>query len=132
MDGSPIWPTTIAGWAIVKKANETYDKAIALAYKSLTVNPNDPTTRVNLGTYYVKKGDSARGLKFITEVIAKNPSDDRATCTTRPLRMRLPGTEGRGTAGAGKGVQGGVSAAVRQGRSGSAKACGGCRDSRHW
>jgi serine/threonine protein kinase/tetratricopeptide (TPR) repeat protein len=58
-----------------QKATETYDKAIALAYKSLTVNPNETSTRLNLGTYYVKKGDSARGLKFIAEVIAKYPSD---------------------------------------------------------
>ncbi len=58
-----------------KQANETYDKAIALAYKSLSVNPNDPTTKVNLGTYYVKKGDFAQGLTFIKEVLGKNPDD---------------------------------------------------------
>ena len=58
-----------------KEANDTYDKAIELAYKSLTVNPNDAATKVNLGTYYAKKGDFAQGLKFINEVLAKNPDD---------------------------------------------------------
>ena len=58
-----------------KEANETYDKAIELAYKSLTVNPNDAATRVNLGTYYAKKGEFAQGLKFIDDVLAKNPDD---------------------------------------------------------
>jgi serine/threonine protein kinase/tetratricopeptide (TPR) repeat protein len=58
-----------------QQANETYDKAIALAYKGLQVNPNDPATRVNLGTYYAKKGDFAQGLKFIDDVLAKNPGD---------------------------------------------------------
>jgi tetratricopeptide (TPR) repeat protein len=58
-----------------QQANETYDKAIALAYKALQVNPSDPATRLNLGTYYAKKGDFAQGLKFIDDVLAKNPGN---------------------------------------------------------
>jgi len=61
-----------------QKATETYDKAIQLAYKGLTVNPNDTATRLNLGTYYAKKGDFAQGLKFINEVLAKDSSDPNA------------------------------------------------------
>ena len=61
-----------------QKATETYDKAIQLAYKALTVNPNDTTTRLNLGTYYAKKGDFAQGLKFINDVLAKDSSDPNA------------------------------------------------------
>ena len=56
------------------KANETYDKAISLAYQALTVDPNDPTTRCNLGTYYAKKGDTAQGMKFIKEALAADPA----------------------------------------------------------
>ena len=56
------------------KANETYDKAISLAYQSLTVDPNNPMTRCNLGTYYAKKGDAAQGRKFIQEALAADPA----------------------------------------------------------
>jgi serine/threonine-protein kinase len=58
-----------------QKAIQTYDQAIALAYKALTVNPNNWTTRLNLGTYYVKKGDAAQGLKFITAALEHDPSN---------------------------------------------------------
>ncbi|HEX7018710.1 MAG TPA: tetratricopeptide repeat protein [Gemmatimonadaceae bacterium] len=58
-----------------QKAVETYDRAIALAYKALTVNPNNWTTRLNLGTYYVKKGDAAQGLKFITAALEHDASN---------------------------------------------------------
>lgn len=53
-----------------QKAVETYDKAISLAYQALTVDPNDATTRCNLGTYYAKKGDTVQGLKFIEEALS--------------------------------------------------------------
>ena len=78
-----------------KEANETYDKAIALAYKSLTVNPNDATTRVNLGTYYAKKGDFAQGLKFINEVLGEESRRPGLSSTTPPSRMRSRGTPTR-------------------------------------
>ena len=57
------------------KAIETYDKAIALAYQLMTVDPANPTTRCNLGTYYAKKGDSSQGIKFIQEALAAEPSN---------------------------------------------------------
>jgi tetratricopeptide (TPR) repeat protein len=52
------------------KATEAYDKAIALAYKDLQVNPADAFTRSFLGTFYAKKGDTAQGLKFAQEAEA--------------------------------------------------------------
>jgi tetratricopeptide (TPR) repeat protein len=58
-----------------QKAGQTYEKAIELAYKSLTVNPNASATRCNLGTYYAKKGDSAQGLKFINDALAQDASN---------------------------------------------------------
>jgi tetratricopeptide (TPR) repeat protein len=57
------------------KAREIYDQAIGLAYKAMTVNPSDTTTRCNLGTYYAKKGDTAQGLRFITDAIGKDPTN---------------------------------------------------------
>jgi tetratricopeptide (TPR) repeat protein len=47
------------------KANATYDKAIALAYKKLQVNARDTSTLEGLALYYGKKGDSAQALQFI-------------------------------------------------------------------
>jgi tetratricopeptide (TPR) repeat protein len=57
------------------KATETYDKAIALAYKALQVNPNSAETRCYLGTYYAKKGDAAQGLKLVREAEAADPNN---------------------------------------------------------
>jgi eukaryotic-like serine/threonine-protein kinase len=77
--GSDNWLSNLADgyrWTGDRqKAIDTYDRAIALAYKALTVNPNDAVTRLNLGTYYAKKGDSAQGLKFIGEAVAKDPTN---------------------------------------------------------
>jgi len=58
-----------------EKAAATYDKAIALAYKALQVNPNASVTRSNLGTYYAKKGDGARGLKLVQEAEVADPTN---------------------------------------------------------
>ena len=58
-----------------KKAADTYEKAISLAYQALTVDPNDATTRCNLGTYYAKNGDTVQGLKFIEEALATDRSN---------------------------------------------------------
>jgi eukaryotic-like serine/threonine-protein kinase len=57
------------------KAGETYDQAIASAYKELQVNPTDALTRSYLGTYYAKKGDTTQGLKFVQEAEAADPND---------------------------------------------------------
>jgi eukaryotic-like serine/threonine-protein kinase len=53
-----------------EKAKETYDRAIALAYKALQVNPSDAVTRSRLGTYHAKKGDAAEGLRLVLEAEA--------------------------------------------------------------
>src|SRR5579864_8389732 len=47
------------------KAMATYDKAISLALKELQVNPRRAASYANLGTYYAKKGDSARAVEAI-------------------------------------------------------------------
>jgi eukaryotic-like serine/threonine-protein kinase len=48
-----------------EKANATYDKAIALAYKELAVNPRNSDTMESLALYYAKRGMSAQALNFI-------------------------------------------------------------------
>ena len=58
-----------------QKAQETYDSAIALAFKALQVNPNDATTRSYLGTYYAKKGDTAQGLRLVLEAESAAPDN---------------------------------------------------------
>src|SRR5258708_2965287 len=47
------------------KANATYDRAIALAFKQLQVNPRDANVLDELGLYYGKKGDPVQPLHFI-------------------------------------------------------------------
>ncbi|HEX5227044.1 MAG TPA: protein kinase [Bryobacteraceae bacterium] len=58
------------------KAHETYEKAIALAYKDLRVNPRDAGTLGSLAVYYAKNGDSAKGLEFIRRARAIDPKDN--------------------------------------------------------
>jgi serine/threonine protein kinase/tetratricopeptide (TPR) repeat protein/TolB-like protein len=63
-------------WAGQKdKANATYDKAIALAYKQLQVNPRDANTMGHLALYYAKKGDAAQAKEFIKRARTIDPSD---------------------------------------------------------
>jgi len=47
------------------KAMATYDKAIALAFQDLQVNPQNTAAMEDLAVYYAKKGDGARGMEFI-------------------------------------------------------------------
>lgn len=47
------------------KANATYEKAIALAFQDLQVNPQNTDDLGDLALYFVKKGDGARGIEFI-------------------------------------------------------------------
>ena len=53
----------------------TYDKAIALAYKQLQVNPRDAEAMGYLGQYFAKKGDPQRGLDFIRRARSIAPGD---------------------------------------------------------
>ena len=57
------------------KANATYDRAISLAYQSLKTNPRDSISLSNLGVFYAKKGDAAKGLEFIQRARAVDPND---------------------------------------------------------
>ena len=54
----------------VEKANATYDRAIALGLKQLRTNPKNALVRANVGLYYAKKGDAARGAKFLKDARA--------------------------------------------------------------
>jgi serine/threonine protein kinase/tetratricopeptide (TPR) repeat protein len=58
-----------------EKANSTYDRAIALAFQTLRTNPRDAVELSNLGLFYAKKHDTARGLDFIRRARELNPND---------------------------------------------------------
>ena len=58
-----------------EKANATYDKAIALAYKALAVNPRNSDTMGSLALYYAKKNMPAQALDFIQHARAINKED---------------------------------------------------------
>jgi eukaryotic-like serine/threonine-protein kinase len=47
------------------KATASYDKAIALAFQELQVNPQNAEVLGDLGAYYAKKGDARKGMEFI-------------------------------------------------------------------
>jgi serine/threonine protein kinase/tetratricopeptide (TPR) repeat protein/TolB-like protein len=57
------------------KAKATYNRAIALAYKDIQVNPRDASTLGYLGVYYAKIGDSKSALKFIRQARGIDPND---------------------------------------------------------
>jgi len=57
------------------KANATYDKAIALGFKQLQVNPRDASVMDQLSLYYAKKGDATQAADFIRRARAINPTD---------------------------------------------------------
>jgi serine/threonine protein kinase/tetratricopeptide (TPR) repeat protein len=59
----------------IEKANATYDRAIALGFKQLQVNPRDTSIMDQLSLYYAKKGDAVQSLDFIRRARAINPSD---------------------------------------------------------
>jgi tetratricopeptide (TPR) repeat protein/TolB-like protein/predicted Ser/Thr protein kinase len=57
-----------------QQANSTYDKAIALAYQQLQVNPRAADTVGDLAIYYAKKGDSAHGQQYIRQARSMDAS----------------------------------------------------------
>jgi tetratricopeptide (TPR) repeat protein len=57
------------------KANTTYDRAIALSFKELQVNPRDADVMDHLSLYYAKKGNPVQALDFIRRARAINPAD---------------------------------------------------------
>src|SRR5216684_2197348 len=49
----------------LEKANSTYDRAIALAFKQLQVNPRDANVLDELGLYYANMGNASQALDFM-------------------------------------------------------------------
>jgi tetratricopeptide (TPR) repeat protein/TolB-like protein len=58
-----------------EKADETYDKAIALAFQDLQVNPQSSEAMGDIAAYYAKKGDSKRATEFIQRARAIDNKD---------------------------------------------------------
>jgi serine/threonine protein kinase/tetratricopeptide (TPR) repeat protein len=58
-----------------EKADETYDKAIALAFQDLQVNPQSSEAMGDIAAYYAKKGDSKRAMEFIQRARAIDNKD---------------------------------------------------------
>jgi len=58
-----------------EKANTTYDKAIALAYKELAVNPRNSDTMGSLALYYARKGMPSQAANFIRRARSINKED---------------------------------------------------------
>jgi len=57
------------------KANETYEKAIALAFQELQVNPQNTGDMGDLALYFVKKGEPERAMEFIQRARAIDKRD---------------------------------------------------------
>jgi tetratricopeptide (TPR) repeat protein len=57
------------------RANTTYERAIALAFKQLQVNPRDANVMDELSLYYAKKGDAVHAVDFIRRARAISSSD---------------------------------------------------------
>jgi tetratricopeptide (TPR) repeat protein/DNA-binding winged helix-turn-helix (wHTH) protein len=57
------------------KAAATYDKAIALAYRELQVNPRKATAMQCLALYYAKKGNPTQALEFIHQARSLDPGN---------------------------------------------------------
>jgi eukaryotic-like serine/threonine-protein kinase len=58
-----------------EKADANYDKAIALAFHDLQVNPQSADTMGDLALYYAKKGDTKHAAEFIQRARAINKGD---------------------------------------------------------
>src|SRR5712692_1935563 len=59
----------------IEKANATYERAIALGFKQLQVNPRDANVLEQLGLYYAKKGDAIQALDFMRRARALSPAN---------------------------------------------------------
>ncbi|MGH9398298.1 MAG: protein kinase domain-containing protein [Terriglobia bacterium] len=58
-----------------QKAQDTFSRAIGLAYKQLQVNPRDSDTMADLSTYYASQGQSAPALQFIHNARSIDPAN---------------------------------------------------------
>jgi eukaryotic-like serine/threonine-protein kinase len=57
------------------KASATYDRAIALAYQELEVNPRDAAVMADLALYYAKKANPSRALDFVRRARSIDAND---------------------------------------------------------
>lgn len=58
-----------------QKAEDTFNKAIGLAYKELQVNPRDSDTMADLALYYANQGQAAQASLFIREARSIDPGN---------------------------------------------------------
>jgi tetratricopeptide (TPR) repeat protein len=58
-----------------QEAMDTYDRAIALAYKELQVNPRAASAMGSLALYYAKKGDAGHAMEFIQHARSIEPQN---------------------------------------------------------
>jgi tetratricopeptide (TPR) repeat protein len=56
------------------RAKATYEKAIALAFRALRVNPRSATTMGSLALYFAKKGDIGQAMEFVQRARGLDPS----------------------------------------------------------
>ena len=56
------------------KAKATYDKAIALAFRALRVNPRSAATMGDLALYFARKGDAVQATEFLKRARELDPS----------------------------------------------------------
>jgi eukaryotic-like serine/threonine-protein kinase len=59
----------------LEKAHETYDRAIALAFRELEVDPESAMKRYALARYYARKGDLTRAEQFLADARALDSSN---------------------------------------------------------
>ena len=71
----------------LKKALETYDRAIALAIKDLDVNPKDAATLACLAVYYAKKGNISLADHYIHGARSIDASDGTLIYNEAVVRM---------------------------------------------
>jgi eukaryotic-like serine/threonine-protein kinase len=64
-----------------EKARQTYDRAIALGYKDLDVNPRDARAKSLLALHHAKKGDHARARRFLDDALHLNATDMTILCS---------------------------------------------------
>jgi tetratricopeptide (TPR) repeat protein len=58
-----------------QQANSTYEQAVELGLKGLTVNPRDAARMGRIAQYYAKKGDKVHAADFIRRARAIDPKD---------------------------------------------------------
>jgi len=57
-----------------EKSLATYDKAIALGYKELQVNPRNANVMGDLASYYAKKGDEPQAVEWMRRARSIDPN----------------------------------------------------------